>query len=179
MSETIYDKIQLIRLADLLDVDTEEEIAIAVATYNDKKLEEIFNKIKHQLPEARRFFKDQEQDKPKAQTVLTPFNQAKDLYKKLSKTLKFELLKETVILEQDYACFCCDKKFPPKESFKIAEPKKVYPLFVRCNFPIIKYIEVQSITTLKELFEDKKIFDKKNYLAICDSCKPSSLFRRK
>lgn len=104
---------------------------------------------------------------------------ASNTYKKLTRVLRYQMLKEEVLLNNNHSCYCCGIEFPPRSSFDIDYPGQNYPLIARCNFPIVKYIEVKKLHHLPDLLRDEKIFDPKNYLPLCDDCKPLSFHKRK
>ena len=88
------------------------------------------------------------------------------------------MVKENALIKCDHTCFTCDKQYPTKDEFKAKFPSLTYPVFVRCNFPIIKYIEKTQQFDITELIKDKKIFNSDNYTAICLDCKPSKFAKR-
>jgi len=162
----IIDTLRDWRLADLLPEAVSQEIATCIGAYKYKRLKEIYEEYKHLESE------DQEikEVTPKPKNILPLV-----LYKKLTKVLKYEMLKESVLIKHNYTCFCCEEKFDPREK---AIYKK-YPLLVRCNFPIVKYIEMKDYKDVKELIKDTKIFNSDNFLPICNDCKPASFGKTK
>lgn len=110
--------------------------------------------------------------------IETTKHEAVKLYKQLSKVLKFETLKETYLEDIGHTCACCEERFPSKKQFKKDNKGYVYPLFVKCTFPLVKYLEKKGYTDIKEILKDEKVFDKKNYVALCMGCKPLA-FRKK
>lgn len=99
-------------------------------------------------------------------------------YKKLTRVTKYILFREEVLLDYNHTCFCCDKKFPTRSEY-YEDNKETYPLFVRCRFPIVKYIETRRVFDVKQLIGDKKIFDHQNYTALCSECAPLPFSRKK
>jgi len=176
----LYKKLNTIRIAGFFDSEEdEEELAIAYGKYQIKKLEELWDKYKHRHDEAvvalEPKAEPEDEEEPVAETKVVDPNAKKALltYKKLTRVLKYEMVKQTVLDNHNHTCFCCETTYPEKDEFKADHPDKSYPLFVRCNFPIVKYIESKELFEIKELIKDEKIFNSKNYSAICLDCKPS------
>ena len=104
---------------------------------------------------------------------------ASNTYKKLTRVLRYQLLREEVLLTHEHKCFCCGVQFPTRSEFDKEFPGEKYPLLSRCNFPIVKYIEIHNLHNIPDLLKDTKVFDVKNYLPICGDCKPMSFDRHK
>lgn len=98
---------------------------------------------------------------------------ATHLYKQLSRTLKYGLLKEETLLRDNHTCQCCNASFSSKSTFKAMHPLNTYPLYVRCVLPLVKYIQAHQFTTVQQLLADERvIMNPDKYLSLCDSCQP-------
>ena len=102
-----------------------------------------------------------------------------ELFNKIRKTLKHEILRDEVMDEHKNTCALCKHKFPTREQFKKDHPKTTYPLFIRCDFKIPEYLNKNRIMTLDEGLKDKEIFNKENYKPICTDCKPSRFVKKR
>jgi len=178
----LFEKLNTIRLANLFENDADaEELGIAYGAYRMKPLLKLWEKYGDKYEEAVDVLKDKdetedvsddkkEQDKAqKTKAVL--------VYKKLTRVLKYDVLKQRVLDDCNHTCLCCDQEFPEKDEFKAERPDKAYPLYVRCHFPVVKYIEHAELFDVRELIKDEKIFNSKNYSAICLNCKPSRFIK--
>lgn len=101
-----------------------------------------------------------------------------DLFNKLRKTLKHEVLRDEVLVDHSCVCAECKHKFPTRREFKKDHPHTTYPLFVRCILKIPNYLNKNKILTLQEAMKDETIFNKKNYQPVCTGCKPSRFARK-
>lgn len=121
---------------------------------------------------------DEEEDVEARETKIAEADviahKAKRAHKALTRMYLYQTVKAEVLLNQDYTCPCCERKFPSKEEHAAKNSGEKYPLYVRCNFPIVKYIEHKGQFDPKQLLGEEKIFDPHNYTAVCNECKPMS-----
>lgn len=119
-----------------------------------------------------------EETSPPKKTEKTPeSHKAGTTYKKLQRMLRYQTLKEEVLLEHNHSCECCGKEYPPRSEWKEMYPGTSYPLLVRFTLPIVKYIQVNNLFDIKKLTADAKIFDPQKYSVLCEECKPPA-FRK-
>ena len=103
---------------------------------------------------------------------------ASTVYKKLQRMLKFQMLKEEVLLNMNHTCDCCDRQFPTRSEWKASNPETTYPLMVRWTIPVITYITHHGLFDPKAIANDPKIFDTSRYYVLCNDCKPNKFFRK-
>lgn len=104
---------------------------------------------------------------------------ASNTYKKLTRVLKYQILREEALLNNDHTCVCCGVKFPTRSEYEIDFPNTTYPLVARCNLPIVKYIECRGLYDIKALIQDPIVTDHSFYTPICLNCKPLRFTRSK
>lgn len=169
-----------IRIAGFLTEEEDVALTKAIGKWDEKYPQKLFDKYHDEYIATLK--KDDIEEVEEEEPVKDEdpnFKKATLAYKKVSRMLKFDMLKAEVLLQEDYTCICCEQKFPTKNEFKEDKPEDVYPLFVRCNFPIVKYIQKKRQFDPKVLAKDTKIFNKDFYSVICTECKPLSFLKRK
>lgn len=184
MDEQI-EQLNEVRLSNLMSETDEELLAIALGKNDSKTIEQLYNKYKDVeivVPEEPEEKEEPEEVIEEPEDII-PADDLKrkkslDLYNKLRKTLRFALLKESILERHDCICFVCKTKFPTKENFKRNFSKKIYPLFVRCSFSIPTYIEKNNILTIDLIMDNKDIFNFNYHLPICTDCKPSRFIKK-
>lgn len=156
---------EAIRLAGLMSEEDEEELGIALGSWNTKKCKEIYAKyINVKVPEK------EVEDEPD-QVVTKPDSML--IYNQFRKTLKVEVMKEDVLEAHDHKCFMCKHKYPSKDDFKKKHKGKTYPLFVRCLFNVPRYIEVNRFIDIQDCLDCPDLRNSQYYIPMCLDCKPS------
>jgi len=171
MSKYDHEKMTKIRLDGLMSEEDEEALALAIASWNTKKQEEIYLKY------ADKFKEEEPEDN---EEVTEDGNEPKKINKKnllvynqFRKTLKVSMIKEEVIEEHNFTCFMCKHQYPNRDDFKRKHPKTTYPLYIRSLIDIPRYIEVNKILTVQGCLDSPDLRNKMYYLPICLDCKPS------
>lgn len=159
-----------VRLAGLMSKEDEERLAEAVAKWDQKTQDELFEKYKKKEKKADEAlaYSDEEDTEP-----ISNSKQSVLIYNQFRKTLKVEMIKEDVLIEHKHTCFYCKHEYPTKEDFKRNHKKKTYPLFVRSLINVPRYIEINKIISVQECLDNPDLRNKNYYLPICLDCKPS------
>lgn len=166
-----HKKMTKIRIAGLMSEADEEALADAVATWDNKKRDKIFNKYIGQIDDI----KEDVEDEPVEETATDKKKTKKSLlvYNQFRKTLKVEMMKENVLEDHSHTCFMCKHVYPTKDDFKKSHPKTTYPLFVRSVIDIPRYIEVNKLLSVHDCLDSPDLRNSQYYLPICLDCKPS------
>lgn len=121
-------------------------------------------------------------DAPKEPTPTTTKDprtiKASSVYKKLQRTLKYQTLKEEVLLNVDHTCDCCGRQFPTRSQWRQENPDMMYPLMVRWTIPVITYLSVNGLFDISVVVRDQKLFDPARYYVLCNDCKPNKFFKK-